>query len=111
MLVRFWFYLNLGGPWRRRLAGGEHCSCDLQMALHFLCERMRATEHAPRDPFYVFEHRHGLAEIVERGAGVLAERPRVSPSHPERGVITISENASRHWHRSAQQKLGFFEAL
>ena len=65
MLVRFWFYLNLGGPWRRRLAGGEHCSCDLQMALHFLCERMRATEHAPRDPFYVFEHRHGLAEIVD----------------------------------------------
>ena len=31
-------------------------------------ERMRAAEHAPRDPSRVFERRHGLAEIVERGA-------------------------------------------
>ena len=29
---------------------------------------MRATKHAPRDPFRVSERRHGLAEIVERGA-------------------------------------------
>ena len=26
---------------------------------------MRATEHAPRDPFHVFERRYGLAEIVQ----------------------------------------------
>ena len=32
---------------------------------------MRATEHAPRDPFRVLERLHGLAEVVERGAGVL----------------------------------------
>jgi len=32
---------------------------------------VRAAEHAPRDPFHVLERRHGLAEIVERGGGVL----------------------------------------
>ena len=30
---------------------------------------MRATEHAPRDRFYLFERRYGLAEIVECGVG------------------------------------------
>ena len=34
---------------------------------------MRATEHAPRDRFHVLERRHGLAQIVERGSGVLVE--------------------------------------
>ena len=33
---------------------------------------MRATEHAPCDTHSVLERRHGLAEIVERGAGVSA---------------------------------------
>ena len=28
-----------------------------------------ATKHAPRNPFNVLERRHGLTEIVERGAG------------------------------------------
>ena len=31
---------------------------------------MRTAEHAPRGPFRLLVHRHGLAEIVERGAGV-----------------------------------------
>ena len=31
---------------------------------------MRAAEHAPRGPFRLLECRHGLAEIVERGAVV-----------------------------------------
>ena len=31
---------------------------------------MRAAEHVPRDPSRVLERRHGLAEIVERGAVV-----------------------------------------
>ena len=35
---------------------------------------MRAAEHAPRDPFQVLERRHCLADIVERGAGVLARQ-------------------------------------
>ena len=35
---------------------------------------MGATEHTPRDPFRVLETVHRLAEIVERGAVVLAQR-------------------------------------
>ena len=43
------------------------------------CEWMRATHHAPRDPFRVLERRHGLAEIVEDGgAVVLVKRGRVN---------------------------------
>ena len=38
---------------------------------------MRATEHAPCDPFRVREHRDGLALIIERGGVVLVERRRV----------------------------------
>ena len=33
---------------------------------------MRATQNAPRGPSRVLERRHGLAEIVERGGGVLS---------------------------------------
>ena len=32
---------------------------------------MGATEHAPRDPLRVLERIYGLAEMVERGGGVL----------------------------------------
>ena len=39
---------------------------------------MRATEHAPRGWFNLRERPHALAEIVERGAGVEEERPRVN---------------------------------
>ena len=43
---------------------------------------MRAAEHAPRGPFHLLELRHGLAEIVERGAGVhLPARPPESARH------------------------------
>ena len=52
----------------------------MQLALKKHYERMRAAEHAPRDPFRVLESRHCLAEIVERGAVVLAERLRVGGS-------------------------------
>ena len=38
---------------------------------------MRGAEHAPRDPCRLIERRHGLADIVERGVGVQAERLRV----------------------------------
>ena len=34
---------------------------------------MRATENAPRDPSCVLACRHGLAEIVERGAGAFVK--------------------------------------
>ena len=46
---------------------------------------MRTTEHAPRKPRRVLERRHGLAEIVERGAGV-HERLRVIPPQIERDL-------------------------
>ena len=63
--------------------------------------RVRATEHAPRDPCRVLERRHGLVEIVERGAVVLIERPGVSPSRPEREIVTLSEDADRRRPRFA----------
>ena len=45
---------------------------------------MCGTENAPRGPFQLLEHRHGLAEIVERDAGVLVECLCVNPPHPVR---------------------------
>ena len=75
-----------------------------------LCERMRSAKYSPRDPYRVFERRHGSAEIVERGGRVLGERPRANPPQPERDLI-ISECALRHGQRFAQQCFGFFEAL
>ena len=48
---------------RQRLAGAERL---LQFVLNCSCERVRASEHASRDPFRVLENRHGLAEVVER---------------------------------------------
>ena len=39
--------------------------------------------------------------IVERGVVVVVERQRVSKPHPEREIMTLSENASRHGYRFA----------
>ena len=58
-------------PRRRRLAGAEDCSDVSKGALIVCCERVRTTEHAPRDPFRVFNRRHDLTELVERGAAAL----------------------------------------
>ena len=55
---------------RRRLAGVERGSRVTHVALDPRSGRVRATEHATRDPFRVLERRHGFAEIVERGAVV-----------------------------------------
>ena len=82
-----------------------------QAAFDSFCKWVRATEDAPRDPFRVLEHRHGLAEIVARGGGVPVERHRVHHPHPEREIITVSENASCHGNRFAHECLGFFEVL
>ena len=62
---------------RRRFAGAERGSRVSQVVLIDLYEWVRATEHAPRDRYCLLERRHGLAEIVERGAGIREERPRV----------------------------------
>ena len=58
------FYGSLRFP-RLRFAGAERGSRDSQGPLHIHHDRVRATKHAPRDPFSVLERRHGLAEIVE----------------------------------------------
>ena len=58
------FYGSLRFP-RLRFAGAERGSRDSQGPLHIHYDRVRATKHAPRDPFSVLERRHGLAEIVE----------------------------------------------
>ena len=71
-------------------AGAERCTRVSQVDLNSLCERVSATEHAPRDPFRRFEDRHGLAKTVERGARVLVERLRVNPPHLDRDVVTLS---------------------
>ena len=55
------------------VAGVERGSRDLQIRLNLQYERVRSTEYAPRGPFHVLERRHGLAEIVERGAVVFVE--------------------------------------
>ena len=83
----------------RRLA--ERGSRTSQGCLNSSRGRVRPTKYAPRDPCRVLERRHGLAEIVERASGVCVERLSVRPAHPERGVITISENAPRHGNRFA----------
>ena len=51
------------------LAGAERGSRIEQSVSYLSCERVRAAEHAPRDPLRVLERRHGLADIVEGGAG------------------------------------------
>ena len=56
----------------------ERGSRVYQGGLNPHCERVCATKYAPRGPCYLLERRHGLAEIIERGARVIAERLRVN---------------------------------
>ena len=72
--------------------------------------RMREPKYAPGCPFCLLERRLGLVEIGERGSGVPVEGQRVIRPQREHEIMIITENASRHWHHSAQQQLGFFEA-
>ena len=51
-----------------------------QIPLNLNCARVRTTEDAPHDPCRVLERRHCLAEIIERGVGVLVERPPRKPA-------------------------------
>ena len=78
------------------LAGAGRCSHVPQASLIHSYEGVRWTEHAPRNPCRILERRHGLAEIIKRGAVVVVERYCVTPPHPERELIIICENASRH---------------
>ena len=92
------------------LGGDEPGSRLSQDGLSPPCGRVRASKHASRGPFNLFERRYGLAEIVERGVGVAVERPCIIPLHPERDLVSLAENASRHGYLLAQQCLGVFEA-
>jgi len=94
----------------QRFASAEHCSCVSQLLFNSRYERVRGTKHAPPGPFRLLQRRHGLAEIVERGAVISVNRHRVTQPHLEREVMTLPENASRHRYSFAQQRLDFFEA-
>ena len=95
---------------RRRLAGAERGLCLSQLFLDPFCGWVRATEDSPRGLSQIIERRRALTAIVECGAGVCEEHLRVNPPNLERELITLSKNASRHGHRFAQQRPGFFEA-
>ena len=81
---------------RRRFAGAELGSRASQIVLNLYFERMRAAEHAPRDPRCLLERRHSLTEIVERRAVVHVERRCVNPLQPERVFMRVTKNLSRH---------------
>ena len=107
--------LYLRAP-RRLFAGKERSLHEILRASQGitdgpLYERVLATEHTPSGPFCLLERGHGLAEIVERGAAIAAERRRVRCPHPEHEVFILSENASRHGYYFTEQRLGFFKAL
>ena len=69
--------------------GAERVSRYLKYLLNIRGERVHAAKNAPRDPFQILEGRHGLAEIVERGAVGFDERQRVILPHPERRLVII----------------------
>ena len=99
------------GAHRSREALGQRSSRMFQRTLDHGRLRMSLSENALPRFRNGFKRLHGLAEIGERGGVVLAERPRVKPPHLERESMKLSENAPRHGHDFAQQRLGFFEAL
>ena len=63
------------------LGGAERGSRVLQGSLNSFCDRVRAAEHAPRDPFRVLERLHSFPEIIERGTGVRVEHVSVNRPH------------------------------
>ena len=84
-------------------ASVEHGLHRSQIILHQGSGRVRATEHLPRDPRRLHERRHGLEEVVERGAvDILVERLGVIHPHPEREIMALSEAAARQGYRSAE---------
>ena len=86
--VREWWYESatyLVGVYGGGIfAGAERGSRVSQFVLNSLCDRVR-------DPFRVLERRHGLVEIVERGAGVIASvsRPTRSPEASTLAAVWI----------------------
>ena len=62
-----------------QIGAAERGSRVSQGFLMCRCDRVRAAEHAPRDPSHVLERLNGLAEIVKCGVDVLLESFPVSP--------------------------------
>jgi len=63
---------------------------------------VRSSKHALRDPYRLLERRHGLAEIVERGGGVLVECFRVNllmrrVGAPEEDVFVAQGNLANSY--------------
>ena len=75
--------------------GGERGSRFSQSRLYSSRGRVRAAEHAPRDPLSVLARHHGLAEIVECGAAVLEERRRVDQTRSTGLTAEVAETAPR----------------
>ena len=98
-----WYFLRIR---RRRFAGAERGSRPSQSSLHPFCLRVRAAEHAPRGPCRLLERRQGLAEIVECGTVVPAERLRVCPSYNAERRRLSNTNTSRRlaWRRAKKKK-------
>ena len=59
----------------------------MQIFLNPRCERVRAAKHAPRDPFRVLEHRHGLAEIVEVKLANVFLLGNAAPNNARKGIV------------------------
>jgi hypothetical protein len=74
-----------------------------QGAFKKICDRVRSSEHVPRGPFRFLDHRHGLAQIVERGTVVKVEQSRANQPHPERDIIRLAKNAQRYGHHFTKQ--------
>ena len=97
-------YLRLSR--RRRLAGAEVGSPVSQGNLNRPYGRVRAAKHTTRGPFRVLERRHGLAEIVERGAVVhVTERgpsaPVPSSVHENWAGVDIMSHLDGRWRRQS----------
>ena len=73
--------------------------------------RVRASKHAPRNPFRVLDCLNAFAQIVEGGAVGSAERLRVNRPHPERNLTILAKKASRHGRQLAQEFTGVSVAL
>ena len=98
------------GARRSRAARGQRSSCNFQRVLGLRRLGMRFAEYAYPHSCDGLERLHAFVKIVERGASIQVDRPRVNPPHPERVYSTFSESASRHGDHFAQQRPGFFEA-
>ena len=94
-----------------RAGVGELLACNFQRSLDPRRLRMRFAEYEFIRMCDGLERLHTFAEIVERGAIVPVERLCITPPHPERVIVPLSQNASRHGYIFAHERLGLFEAL